>query len=85
MPIPKGADLLSISGHKIGAGRGGLLLVRDGVRIDPLLFGGPQERGRRGGHEDIHAAAAVTAALLVLAAGAAAVAGRARRRGRRRR
>jgi cysteine desulfurase len=66
MPIPKGADLLSISGHKIGAGRGGLLFVRDGVRIDPLFFGGPQEWGRRGGHEDIHGAAAVTAALLVV-------------------
>ena len=66
IPLPTGADLVSISGHKIGAGRGGLLFVRDGVRIDPLFFGGPQEWGRRAGHEDILSAAAVCAALLVV-------------------
>ena len=60
-----GADLVSISGHKLGAGRGGLLYVRDGVRIDPLLFGGPQEWGRRAGHEDVAAATAVATALAV--------------------
>ncbi|HVH63137.1 MAG TPA: aminotransferase class V-fold PLP-dependent enzyme [Candidatus Dormibacteraeota bacterium] len=41
IPIPSGADLMSFSGHKLGAGRGGMLFVRDGVRIDPLLYGGP--------------------------------------------
>ncbi len=64
--IPAGADLLSISGHKLGAGRGGLLFVRDGVRIDPLFFGGPQEWGRRAGHEDVSSAAAIGAALSVV-------------------
>jgi cysteine desulfurase len=64
IPLPKGADLMSISGRKIGAGRGGLLFVRDGVRIDPLLFGGPQEWGRRAGPEDMNSAAAVSAALV---------------------
>lgn len=63
IPIPRGADLVSISGHKLGAGRGGLLFVRDGVRIEPLLFGGPQEWGRRAGHEDVTAAIALAAAL----------------------
>ena len=63
--IPPGADLVSISGHKLGAGRGGVLYVRDGVRIDPLLFGGPQEWGRRAGHEDVSAAVAVATALEV--------------------
>ena len=63
IPIPPGADLVSISGHKLGAGRGGLLFVRDGVRIDPLLFGGPQEWGRRAGHEDVAASVAVATAL----------------------
>jgi cysteine desulfurase len=67
IPIPAGADLVSISGHKLGAGRGGLLFVRDGVRIDPLLFGGPQEWGRRAGHEDVAAAVAVAIALAVCA------------------
>lgn len=63
IPIPPGADLVSFSGHKLGAGRGGALLVRDGVRIDPLLYGGPQEWGRRAGREDVSGAVAVAAAL----------------------
>jgi len=66
--VPDGADLVSISGHKLGAGRGGALFVRDGVRIDPLLFGGPQEWGRRAGREDVAAATAVAAALSLCAA-----------------
>jgi cysteine desulfurase len=65
IPIPEGADLVSVSGHKLGAGRGGLLFVGDGVRIDPLLYGGPQEWGRRAGHEDVAAAIAVATALAV--------------------
>jgi cysteine desulfurase len=67
IPIPPGADLISFSGHKLGAGRGGLLYVRDGVRIDPQLFGGPQEWGRRAGHEDVSAAIAIATALSVAA------------------
>ena len=63
IPVPEGADLLSFSGHKLGAGRGGMLYVRDGVRIDPLLYGGPQEYGRRAGREDLPAAAALAAAI----------------------
>src|SRR6266850_2366187 len=63
MPIPDGADLVSLSGHKLGAGRGGILFVRDGVRLDPLLYGGPQEWGRRAGYEDVSAAIAVATAL----------------------
>jgi cysteine desulfurase len=65
--IPDGADLVSISGHKLGAGRGGVLFVKDGVRIAPLLYGGPQEWGRRAGHEDVAAATAVATALMVSA------------------
>jgi cysteine desulfurase len=61
--IPEGADIVSFSGHKLGAGRGGLLYVKDGVRIDPLLYGGPQEWGRRAGREDVGAATAVAVAL----------------------
>lgn len=63
--VPAGADLVSFSGHKLGAGRGGLLLVRDGVRLDPLLHGGPQEWGRRAGFEDVAAATAMATALAV--------------------
>ena len=63
IPIPDGADLVSLSGHKLGAGRGGILFVRDGVKLDPLLYGGPQEWGRRAGREDVAAATAIAAAL----------------------
>jgi len=66
IPIPLGADLVSISGHKLGAGRGGMLYVRDGVKIEPLLYGGPQEYGRRAGQEDVLAAAALAAAMVVI-------------------
>jgi cysteine desulfurase len=67
IPVPAGADLVSFSGHKLGAGRGGILLVKDGVRIDPLLYGGPQEWGRRAGREDVAAATAIATALAVCA------------------
>jgi cysteine desulfurase len=67
IPIPDGADLVSFSGHKLGAGRGGILYVKDGLRIDPLLYGGPQEWGRRAGGEDVAAATAVATALLICA------------------
>jgi cysteine desulfurase len=63
--IPDGADLVSLSGHKLGGGRGGIQFVKDGVRIDPLLYGGPHEWGRRGGREDVGAATAVATALSV--------------------
>lgn len=65
IPIPRGADLVSFSGHKLGADRGGMLYVRDGVRLEPLLYGGPQEWGRRAGREDVPAAVATATALAV--------------------
>ena len=47
-------DLLTLSGHKIHAPKGiGALYVRRGVRFRPLLLGGHQERGRRGGTENV--------------------------------
>lgn len=46
------ADFLSVSGHKIGAPKGiGALYIRKGVRIQPLMVGGGQERGMRPGTE----------------------------------
>jgi len=46
-------DLLSISGHKLHAPKGiGVLYVRRGTRVSPLMLGGHQERGRRGGTEN---------------------------------
>ncbi|WP_254173922.1 cysteine desulfurase NifS [Planktothrix pseudagardhii] len=47
-------DLLTLSGHKLHAPKGiGVLYVRKGVRFRPLLLGGHQERGRRGGTENV--------------------------------
>lgn len=60
-------DLASFSGHKLGAGTGGLLYARRGLVVDPLWEGGPQELGRRPGREDVRAAAAVATALAVSA------------------
>ena len=46
-------DLLSISGHKLHAPKGvAVLYVRRGTRMRPLLIGGHQEHGRRGGTEN---------------------------------
>ncbi len=47
-------DMLTLSGHKIHAPKGiGALYVRKGVRFRPHLIGGHQERGRRGGTENV--------------------------------
>lgn len=47
-------DMLALSGHKIHAPKGiGALYVRRGVRFRPFMIGGHQERGRRGGTENV--------------------------------
>lgn len=59
-----GVDLLSMSGHKFYGPKGvGLLYVRNGVDLDPLVEGGSQERDRRGGTENVAAAVGFAEAL----------------------
>ncbi len=49
-----GADMLSLSGHKLGAPKGvGLLYIRDGVDLDNFMDGGEQERGKRASTENL--------------------------------
>jgi len=61
-----GVDMLSLSAHKFHGPKGvGALYVRHGLRFEPLLHGGGQESGRRGGTEN-------TAAIVGMGAAAAA-------------
>ena len=49
-----GCDLLSLSGHKFHAPKGvGALYIKQGTRIDNLIHGGAQERGRRASTENV--------------------------------
>ena len=51
-PVSTGADLITVSGHKVGGPKGvGALYIRKGVRLAPLLTGGGQEEDLRSGTE----------------------------------
>jgi len=59
-----GVDLLSLSGHKLEGPKGlGVLFVRRGTPVEPLILGGGQEFGLRAGTEDVAGIAAFAAAL----------------------
>ncbi|WP_300295342.1 cysteine desulfurase family protein [uncultured Intestinimonas sp.] len=62
-PAELGADLLTVSGHKVRAPKGvGALYIRKGLKLKPLLLGGGQERGLRPGTEPTAQIAALAAA-----------------------
>ena len=62
-----GADLMSFGGHEFGAPGGvGVMIVRRGLRIAPLIVGGEQERARRAGTENISGLLALGATLAEL-------------------
>ncbi|HLQ30319.1 MAG TPA: cysteine desulfurase family protein [Ktedonobacteraceae bacterium] len=61
-----GVDLLTVAGHKLYAPKGiGALYMRRGLQLEPLIYGGGQESGRRAGTENIaHMVALGTACML---------------------
>lgn len=62
-----GADLVSISSHKLGGPAGiGALVVRRGLRLEPFMVGGEQERARRAGLEHVVGAIGFGAAAAAL-------------------
>ncbi len=63
-----GVDLLSLSAHKFHGPKGmGLLYVRKGTRIDNLVHGGAQERGKRAGTENLPAIVGMGEAMMIAA------------------
>jgi cysteine desulfurase len=53
-PRREGIDLLSVSGHKIHGPKGsGFLYIRNGVRVQPLILGGGQQKDMRSGTENV--------------------------------
>jgi cysteine desulfurase len=49
-----GCDVMSFAAHKFHGPKGvGAMFIRRGVRLRPLVIGGPQERNRRGGTENV--------------------------------
>ncbi len=64
-----GADLMTLSGHKLNGPKGvGVLYVRAGLDFRPLIVGGSQERRRRGGTENVAAIVGMATALDLAAA-----------------
>nr|WP_281795662.1 cysteine desulfurase family protein [Tepidanaerobacter syntrophicus] len=68
VPALAGIDLLSVSGHKIHAPKGiGVLFVRDNANIEPLIYGGGQEKGLRSGTENVPGIAGLSCAAWEIA------------------
>jgi cysteine desulfurase len=59
-----GADLISLAAHKFGGPKGvGLLYVRDGIELEPVIHGGGQELGRRSGTHNVAGIVGMVAAM----------------------
>ncbi|MGZ8472491.1 MAG: cysteine desulfurase family protein [Candidatus Deferrimicrobiaceae bacterium] len=73
IPIDFGSlpvDMLTFSGHKVNALKGaGCLIIRKGIQIEALTHGGHQERGRRGGTENVVGIVAMGKSFELLRAG----------------
>ena len=54
IPRKSGIDLMSVSAHKFHGPRGvGFLYIKEGTRIDPIIYGGGQQKGMRSGTENV--------------------------------
>lgn len=61
-----GVDLLTVSAHKFGGPKGaGILYVREGTALEPVIHGGGQELGRRSGTHDVASAVGLATAMEV--------------------
>ena len=69
-PVASVVDAMSLSAHKFGGPKGvGVLTLRNGVDVEPLIVGGGQERERRSGTHNVAGIAGLTAALAETDAG----------------
>lgn len=65
--VDLGVDLLSLAAHKLGGPKGvGVLYVRIGTPLEPLIHGGGQELGRRSGTHNVMGAVGMAAAMTTL-------------------
>ena len=71
-PRTLGVDLLTLSAHKFYGPKGvGMLFARDGVRVEPLVYGGGQEFGKRSGTENVAGIVGAVAAFELAQSGVA--------------
>ncbi|MDO4619890.1 MAG: cysteine desulfurase family protein [Lachnospiraceae bacterium] len=62
-PKKTGIDMLSVSGHKLHGPKGtGFLYVRNGSRLQPIIYGGGQQKGMRSGTENVPGIAGLSVA-----------------------
>jgi cysteine desulfurase len=61
-----GVDLLTVAGHKLYAPKGiGALYIRNGLQLEPMIYGGGQESGRRAGTENVASSVALGIACVL--------------------
>lgn len=61
------ADMITVSGHKIGAPKGiGAVYIKKGIKVNPVIYGGGQEKGIRSGTENVPAIAGLKKAIEII-------------------
>ena len=66
-PARMNVDMLSVSGHKIHGPKGvGLLYIREGTKVNPILYGGGQQKGMRSGTENVSGIAGLAKAAEIV-------------------